>query len=198
MEELREKHAKIIIADIYDNIARTIMCHAYNLNMIGEHGYVWFLPSWLAPNWYNTTHFNYLHNETVPCNEDDMYKVHFLMSRLINILNIFVDSVYYFQAIKGYFSLEHAAFASDDSIMQENITVATWREKYLNRISEWSQLQNLKTSNTSMLSNSDYFSNYAGYAYDAVWIYALAVDELARTYPESLSDIHSDFTTKYI
>lgn len=80
--------------------------------------------------------------------------------------------------------------------MQENISVATWRKKYLNRISEWSKIQNFKTSNTSVLLNSDYSSNYAGYAYDAVWIYALAVDQLARTYPESLSDIHSDFTTK--
>lgn len=60
--------------------------------------------------------------------------------------------------------------------MQENITVSQWRGKYL------------KMTPTP--------SDYAGFAYDAVWTYAFALDTLAKTDPEALSDLHSENTTK--
>lgn len=28
------------------------MCEAYRLNMTAAEGYVWFLPQWLNPRWY--------------------------------------------------------------------------------------------------------------------------------------------------
>lgn len=62
--------------------------------------------------------------------------------------------------------------------MQENLTVKQWREQY-------------KTA-----SRTQKMSDYAGYAYDAVWTYALATDKLAKTDPEALSHIHSNTTIK--
>lgn len=64
--------------------------------------------------------------------------------------------------------------------MQENITIKDWRTKY----------------QTSL--KSEKMSNYAGFAYDAVWTYALATDKLAKTDPEALSHIHSNTTIKYV
>lgn len=72
--------------------------------------------------------------------------------------------------------MTHAYFGEDDAIMQENITVREWRTKYKN------------TSKPT--------SNYAGFAYDAVWTYALALDNLSRTDPQALSNLHSESTTK--
>ncbi|KAK9870582.1 hypothetical protein WA026_008145 [Henosepilachna vigintioctopunctata] len=80
------------------------------------------------------------------------------------------------EAEKGYFSMAHAYYGEDDQIMQENKTVKQWREEYRN--------------------STKYMSNYAGYAYDAVWTYALATAKLAKTDPEALSNIHSNATIK--
>lgn len=82
--------------------------------------------------------------------------------------------------------------------MQENISVKSWRTKYLKRVSKWSHSQSVKTANTSLALNDDYASDYAGYAYDAVWIYALAAEKLLNIYPESFSDMHSEFTTMLV
>jgi hypothetical protein len=75
MEDLKNKTARIIIADVYDEVARIVMCQAYHLNMTSKDGYVWFLPAWLPRNWYNTTHFNKHVNESVNCSIDMMEEV---------------------------------------------------------------------------------------------------------------------------
>lgn len=49
---------RIIIADVYDTAARSVMCAAYQLGMTAAEGYVWFLPQWLNQNWYNTDEIN--------------------------------------------------------------------------------------------------------------------------------------------
>lgn len=86
------------------------------------------------------------------------------------------------QAINGYFSLTHAAFAPPDNIMQENKTVSQWREEF--------------TQRSQNLSNKQ--SHYAGYAYDAVWMYALALDKLAKEVPSAMSNIHNKSHTKLV
>lgn len=55
--------------------------------------------------------------------------------------------------------------------MQENRTVEEWLKSY------------------SQVSRSP--SNYAGFAYDAVWAYALAADKLLRTDPTAINELHS-------
>lgn len=79
------------------------------------------------------------------------------------------------QAATGYFSMAHSFYAPNDTVVQGNITVAQWIDKV--------------TQNVSL-------SNYAGYAYDAMWTYALAWDKLIKEYPEFVSDMHSENTTK--
>lgn len=71
-------------------------------------------------------------------------------------------------------------FAPEQNVMQENITVSEWINKY----NKQCKMKNIDTS------------NYAGYAYDAVWTYALALDKLIKVYPEALNSIHSKNTAK--
>ena len=87
---------------------------------------------------------------------------------------------YDFQAINGHFALSHTFFASDSEVMQESISVGSWRKKY----SSVCRARNVSES------------DYAGYAYDAVWTYALALNTIARENESYLSDIHSNLTTK--
>ncbi|KAL3282262.1 hypothetical protein HHI36_005453 [Cryptolaemus montrouzieri] len=143
LEDLKRKRARIIIADVVNEVARLIMCEAYKLKMTAKEGYVWFLP--IA--------YNSIQGGIINCTAEEME-----------------------QAANGYFSMAHAYYGEDDSIMQENMTVREWRKKY---------------SETSPK-----MSNYAGYAYDAVWTYALATDKLSKTDPEALSHIHSNTTIK--
>ncbi|KAL1491180.1 hypothetical protein ABEB36_011819 [Hypothenemus hampei] len=151
LKDLKSKRARIIIADVVDEIARQVMCEAYKLGMTSTQGYVWFLPMWLNRTWYNTNYFNQYRNESVNCTTNDMIK-----------------------AITGYFSMTHAYFAPGDQVMQENKTVAEWRKEY---------------------ESGGQASDYAGFAYDAVWVYALALDKLSKNDSEALADMHSANTT---
>lgn len=63
--------------------------------------------------------------------------------------------------------------------MEENYSVGEWKENYATECAR----QQLNVS------------NYAGYAYDAMWIFAMALDKLIQEDPESLADIHSPNTT---
>ncbi|XP_033330257.2 uncharacterized protein LOC117222594 [Megalopta genalis] len=140
LQDLKEKKAKIIIADVNDQVARQVMCEASRLEMTAAQGYVWFLPVWLRPQWYDTDRYNDT-GDTVPCTTLEMSK-----------------------AINGYLGISHAAFGSNDAIMQENITVRAWRDQYEQKCKDSGQPP----------------SNYAGYAYDAMWTYAYAMDKLLK------------------
>lgn len=85
-----------------------------------------------------------------------------------------------FQAINGHLSLAHAYFAPDSDVMQENLTVGQWREKYKSVC---------RARNVSE-------SNYAGFAYDAVWTYGLALNNLVKENQSLLADIHSNISTQ--
>ena len=69
--DLKNRNARIIIADIHNKYAQMALCEAYKLEvgkqskrlislmilnmnvlqMTAYHGYVWFLPSWLSKDW---------------------------------------------------------------------------------------------------------------------------------------------------
>ncbi|PNF24229.1 hypothetical protein B7P43_G15826 [Cryptotermes secundus] len=157
LQELKNKKVHIIIGDMFDVAVRDVMCQAYNLKMTAQEGYVWFLPQWLAPNWYDTDYYNAHHLENVMCSTTQM-----------------ID------AINGHLSLAHAYFASDSELMQENITVRQWRQKYKSVC---------RARNVSE-------SNYAGFTYDAVWTYALALNNLVKENQSLLADIHSSVSTQ--
>ncbi|KOC65570.1 Insulin-like peptide receptor [Habropoda laboriosa] len=154
LQDFKQKKAKIIIADVYDQVARQVMCEAYRLKMTAVQGYVWFLPLWLRPEWYDTDRYN-KKGEQVPCTTAEMSK-----------------------AVNGYLGLSHAYFAPDDDMMQEGITVRQWRDRYERYCQEKNQPP----------------SNYAGFAYDAMWTYAYAMDRLFRENQSYVFDLHSEHT----
>lgn len=93
--------------------------------------------------------------------------------------------------INGHFSLSHAPYANDDLVLtRENRTVAEWKRKLYKRASE--QMSTVIGQQSSLI------SNYSGYAYDAVWVYALALEQLIKRNAKYLMDLHSIETTKQL
>lgn len=176
LQEMKSKQARVIIVDVYDHVARDIMCEAYRLEMTARQGYVWFLPLWLNQDWYDPK------SRDFPCTKEQMKDVsmsrHPLSRR--HEKRLLIRARFRSQAIDGHLSLSHAYFARDSEVMQEGLTVGQWRRKYDQRC-----------RNTSVET-----SNYAGYAYDAVWTYALALDRLARENQSYLYELHSEATTR--
>ncbi|XP_031629591.1 receptor-type guanylate cyclase gcy-18-like isoform X3 [Contarinia nasturtii] len=78
------------------------------------------------------------------------------------------------QMLEGHFSLVGSSYAADETIMETNQTVGKWKEMY-------------GLSNTS---------HYGGYAYDAVWVYALALDKLIKESPNYLATLNTPNTTE--
>lgn len=66
--------------------------------------------------------------------------------------------------------------------MQGNITVGKWKEDYAK----------------SCASKGIETSDYAGYAYDAIWTYAYALDKLLKQNHSHITNLHSDKTTKWV
>lgn len=131
-----------------------------NFQMTAKHGYVWFLPNWLSMKTIDEA----VNSSISSCTKEQLR-----------------------EAINGHFSLQHAPYAQDDVVMQENKTVAEWKVAYKN-----------ECKNSYSHSNKTYEcqSDYAGYTYDAVWVYALALNQLVKEDPSYLRDLHSENTTK--
>ena len=67
--------------------------------------------------------------------------------------------------------------------MQTGKSVSQWREQ-LNK-----QLRRVVTFNNTQP------NKYSGYVYDAVWLYAYALDELVKKFPSYIQDLHSERST---
>lgn len=160
LQELKDKGAKVIIGDFYDDAARAVMCDAYQLGMTARNGYVWFLPLWFTPKWYDTD----LHNSM---SKPEPYQVRCSTGEMV-------------EAINGHFSLAYKFYADSDHIMQENKTVAQWKRDYV-RHSKKEKME---------------MSRYGGYAYDAVWVYAMALDALFKENNSNVATLHSRKTSR--
>ena len=85
--------------------------------MTPQKGYVWFLPAWLAPDWWNPNH-SHLDGDTsegipsIPCSAADMKE--------------FVSG--------GYFSLSNAFYGEDLDTILSGGTVNQWRQEYERRV----------------------------------------------------------------
>lgn len=119
------------------------------LQMTARDGFVWFLPVWLERDW---STFDRSRNMT--CSSDEMREM-----------------------LNGHFSLAHEQFAADDERMQEGISVAEWKRRFLNK------------------SGDDFETHYVSFVYDAVWTYAYAFQRLVSESYEYLSDLHSTVTS---
>merc|ERR550517_1666043 len=96
-------------------------------------------------------------------------------------------------ALDGALSLVHNNYAPHSSLTVGNITVAQWRERLEERLDKamkvWSgvdqtQSFDFKDGNTP--------NDYSGYVYDAVWLYALALDKLIKQDKTLIQDLHSE------
>ncbi|XP_052896326.1 uncharacterized protein LOC128303424 [Anopheles moucheti] len=165
--DLKSKNAKIIIADVDDKVAQVIMCEAYKMEMTAENGYIWFLPIWLSNVWNLSSEVHGGPGDNGVASPSNNTRG--------------CTNTELLRAMNGHFSLSHASYADDDSRLDvDGSTVREWKQKYLKN-----------------LSNMGYSaSDYAGYAYDAVWVYALAFDRLMREDPSLFSHLHSEHTTK--
>ena len=65
--------------------------------------------------------------------------------------------------------------------MQTGQTVGQWRE-------------DLKDALEADRFDGDHPNKYSGYVYDAVWLYALALDRLSKQNKSYIQDIHSERT----
>ena len=68
LKDLKEKGAKIILADFYEPAARHVMCQAHKLSMTQAQGFVWFLPGWFKEEWYD---IDRLRQKKQPNNNED-------------------------------------------------------------------------------------------------------------------------------
>lgn len=84
--------------------------------------------------------------------------------------------------LNGHFSISHAPYADDSSMMQTNQTVGQWKKTF-----------HPADNASNYLANS---SHYGGYAYDAVWVYALALDKLIKESPSNLAALNSPNATE--
>lgn len=125
-----------------------IFFHFSHKQMTAQNGYVWFLPIWLQKDWLD--HFR---SNNMSCSS----------AQIAEMLN-------------GHFSLAHESFADDNAIMQENCTVAEWKEMFRNK------------------TNAPLDNDYIGFVYDAVWVYAYALDKLIKESPTYLDNFKSVYT----
>lgn len=77
------------------------------------------------------------------------------------------------EAIDRHMSLGFAYYASDNTTNYENMTVAEWFQHYRN----------------NNMDNDP--PDYAGYTYDAVWAYALALDKLLKEDRTHVANLHT-------
>ena len=92
----------------------------------------------------------------------------------------YVMCIHFFpQALQGHLSLLHAYYGNDNDIMQTGKTVSEWRQQLSTKLSMIPRYQDTQPN------------KYSGYVYDAVWLYALALDKLDKEYPAYIQDIHS-------
>jgi len=189
LEDLKERGAKVIIADFYEPAARHIMCQAYKLSMTQAQGYVWFLPGWYKEGWYDLDNLKGKPNY----NEDNTSDEEVGLTALKYPPDCTTSQM--LQALDGALSLVHTNYAPDDSYTVGNITVAEWKGKLKKeldlRMQSWLQKERSKSFD---FGDGNKPSKYSGYVYDAVWLYALALDKLMKVDKALVQDLHSEKT----
>ncbi|XP_067121007.1 uncharacterized protein [Centruroides vittatus] len=84
------------------------------------------------------------------------------------------------KAIDGHITLIYTFYADPQIVMQEGKTIQEWTSTY----------------KTYASSQNRTISKYGGYAYDAVWVYALALDNLLNENDSMVAILHSDTVTR--
>ena len=191
LKDLKEKGAKIIIADFYEPAARHIMCQAYKLKMTQAQGYVWFLPGWFKEAWYDIDDLKDKEdkNEDHPNNDnDDEVK----MTALKHLPNCTTNQL--LQALDGALSLVHNNYAPDESLTVGNFSVGDWKQRLDKLLKTIFRRSKFNTDIGGIRFEDGKASKYSGYVYDAVWMYALALDQMINSDTALIQDLHSEKT----
>ncbi|KAK3086705.1 hypothetical protein FSP39_022204 [Pinctada imbricata] len=83
-------------------------------------------------------------------------------------------------AIDGHFMLSKTLYESPKTLVIGNITIGQFKVRYAKKVGQ----------------QGGSGSPFAGFVYDAVWVYALALDKLLRTNPGAVEKLHSKESTK--
>jgi len=187
LEDLKERGAKVIIADFYEAAARHIMCQAYKLRMTQEQGYVWFLPGWYKEGWYDLDNLKEKQSPQENNTNDDEEE--------LTALKYPPDcsTAEMLVALDGALSLVHNNYAPDNSFTVGNITVGEWKGNLKRELDKRMKMWILKEKSKSFdFEDGNKANKYSGYVYDAVWLYALALDKLMKVDKALVQDLHSE------
>ena len=146
LEDLKERGARIIIGDFYEDVARRVMCQAWNSSMTQAQGYVWLLPGWYKDNWFDTDTLREKQNSLANITQS-LNSTHRLEAEEDLMDPIIIDDVHMgrlpncttaqmIQALDGHFSMVQERFAADDKLMQTNVTVKSWKQKLNKKLNE--------------------------------------------------------------
>ncbi|TRY61846.1 hypothetical protein TCAL_10559 [Tigriopus californicus] len=119
---------------------------------------------WFLPGWYHNDWFD------VDVLREEGYDDEFMPN---------CTTAQMIEAISGHLTLIHATYANDEELMQNGTTVGQWKN---------TMNQELRRSRVT----ANQMNKYSGYVYDAVWLYALALDRLIKQNKSYIQDIHSD------
>ena len=181
----------MIIADFYEPAARHIMCQAFRLDMTQAHGYVWFIPGWYREGWYDLDLMarGEQGNSELSTSSDEGVR----LTALKQLPNCTTQQM--LSALDGALSLVHNNYAPNTSRTVGNITVAEWKlrlEEMLDKaMTIWNGVDQSKSFD---FEDGNTASKYSGYVYDAVWLYALALDKLIKQDKSMIQDLHSEQT----
>ena len=179
----------MIIADFYEPAARHIMCQAYKLSMTQAEGYVWFLPGWYKEGWYDLDNLKGKQN----LNEDNTSDEEVGLTALKYPPDCTTSEM--LQALDGALSLVHNNYAPDESLTVGNISVGEWKRKLKKeldkRMKSWLSKERTRIFD---FEDGNKPNKYSGYVYDAVWLYALALDKLMKVDKALVQDLHSEKT----
>jgi hypothetical protein len=214
MKDLKDRGAKIIIGEFYTSSARHIMCEAYKAKMTQKQGYVWFLPGWFDDKWYDIDRLRKASRKKQsdpPVISNDKYGLYegtinmFDETEVGDLPSCSTNEMVF--ALNGHFSLVHAHFASDESVIEGNKTVLEWKKEVKKRLIKTKEeyrkakMLNIDSGNSSPeidFNKPIQLNKYSGYVYDAVWLYAYALDTLVsdRSNKSYIQNLHSERTVK--
>ena len=188
---MKDRSAKIIIGDFYETAARKVMCQAFKLQMTQEQGYVWLLPGWFTRSWYDVDKLrqqqekNRRDEVNVNNSHDDIRVGDDI--RIGELPNCTTEEMV--QALNGHFSLVQKKFAPEKSVMETGKTVEDWKKQLKLKLDEVNMEYRMRVHNktTEMKPN-----HYSGYVYDAVWLYATALEQLVQKDDTLLQNLHSN------
>ena len=201
MRNLKERGARVIIGDFFENSARHIMCQAYKMGMTQREGYVWFLPELFEDNWYDIDMlktFKSMNSSLDPFKSEDDFRssINMYENSAVGILpNCTTKEM--LTALNGHLSLMHANLAKDDKTIPDGRTVGEWKQDFKKHLNTtyYAYMANKRQPYVMDVRKGMTQDINSGYVYDAVLLYAKALHKLVELTNQSyIQNLHSDRT----